>query len=191
MTTIFRKRGLDNSNFKGRTAAVNRVKEVMQLARDSFPRFTLANSDLPIVFFKTGSSAGHVKYTSLGWGKQVFNLELNTVGFESDFDQMMDDTIPHEIAHVVEAFIHGESSHGPRWNRIAKQLGCSGERCHEMDMSKATRKRNRAIYIATCGTTVKVTMNRHNKIQKGDTSIVKATRGRLTANEFTGKMVSI
>ena len=39
-------------------------------------------------------------------------------------------TILHEIAHAIVGAGHG---HGPVWKAKAKEIGCTGERCGQMD----------------------------------------------------------
>lgn len=190
MTRIFRKRGIDTSNFEGKAAFVARVREVMAMARTKIDGFDMQDEELPIVFFKTGSTAGYAR--SRGLYIRQFNVEFNTVAIKNNREDMLNDTIPHEIAHIVDMYVNGKSDgHGPKWKRIAKALGCKAQRCHNYDIAEARRTRNRAIYVATCGTEVKITVQMHNKIQAGQQRVLTRTNGKLTSAQFTGKMVSI
>lgn len=38
-------------------------------------------------------------------------------------------TILHEIAHAIDNEIRGHSDHSYHWEKIAKSIGCTGERC--------------------------------------------------------------
>lgn len=51
-------------------------------------------------------------------------------------------TVLHEIAHALAPF---DVVHGPEWKRIARSIGCTGDRCY----SKETRK-SKAPWIARC-----------------------------------------
>ena len=45
-------------------------------------------------------------------------------------------TILHEIAHAFSVEVYGNTNgrgHGSNWKSIAKQIGCSGERCYDGD----------------------------------------------------------
>ncbi len=42
------------------------------------------------------------------------------------------DTILHEIAHALAGYKHG---HDAVWRKIAREIGCSGRRCHEVEFS--------------------------------------------------------
>ena len=47
------------------------------------------------------------------------------------------DTIRHELAHIVsfKMFGYRGTGHGANWKYIARQLGCSAARCHNVDTS--------------------------------------------------------
>jgi len=70
------------------------------------------------------------------------------------------DTIPHEVAHIVTRFIHGSkvSAHGKEWKNIARRIGCTGNRCHTMELPRAKkrsaprRRKARQLYISDGGT---------------------------------------
>lgn len=38
-------------------------------------------------------------------------------------------TILHEVAHAIDWELNGQTDHSKRWKRIAKAIGCNGERC--------------------------------------------------------------
>lgn len=54
------------------------------------------------------------------------------------------DTILHEIAHGIDYAIRHDSNHDGHWVRVAKAIGCSGERCGNYKV-EATKK-----YEASC-----------------------------------------
>jgi len=45
----------------------------------------------------------------------------------------IENTILHEIAHAIEYNEYGKTDHGPRWQRIARAIGCDGKRCFTSD----------------------------------------------------------
>ena len=48
-------------------------------------------------------------------------------------------TILHEIAHALDYRKRGYSNHDSEWKRVAKSIGCSGERCSSMDIGLVIR----------------------------------------------------
>ncbi|MCY4431532.1 MAG: SprT family zinc-dependent metalloprotease [Rhodospirillales bacterium] len=43
--------------------------------------------------------------------------------------EQIDDTILHEIAHALAGH---QAKHGPKWKAIARSIGCSAVRCHDV-----------------------------------------------------------
>jgi predicted SprT family Zn-dependent metalloprotease len=70
--------------------------------------------------------------TFLG-GKEYTNMsiELSRYMFDNAHKNLADwtNTILHEIAHAIDYDIRGKSNHDGHWVRVAKAIGCSGERC--------------------------------------------------------------
>lgn len=70
----------------------------------------------------------------------------------------MENTVRHEVAHVIAGH---KAGHGPKWKKIAKELGCTGERCYGEELAKAAPKGR---YEATCRCSGKV--YRRHKLAK-------------------------
>lgn len=64
-----------------------------------------------------------------------FKLRFNTHYLNDNFEDMLNNTVPHEVAHLIDAIRHGKSGHGFLWKSIMRELGCKPERCHDYDMS--------------------------------------------------------
>ena len=71
---------------------------------------------------------------------------------ENNLDKLnteIKNVILHEIAHAIDHIIFGKSDgHGKRWKSIAKHIGCTGERCYNVEdinhpKSKYTLKCNK------------------------------------------------
>lgn len=69
-------------------------------------------------------------------GTCVFNrvtkecvIRLNGLLWDAMTEEERFDTVMHEAAHAIEFQRYGTSSHGPRWQFIAKAIGCSAEAC--------------------------------------------------------------
>lgn len=65
----------------------------------------------------------------------VCHFDRRTIGLSAPLtrlhsDEHVRDTILHEIAHALAGPRHGHDAH---WRRVARQIGCSGERCVPAD----------------------------------------------------------
>lgn len=190
MPIIIRKRGAFTGSFAGRREFIAKVRECQELARQQFPEFTLSDEYLPIVFVAKGRSVGVARFATNAFGQRVYNIEFSVDAIQKEWNDMIGDTIPHEMAHIVDCFVHGrpQQPHGPRWKSIARRLGCTGKRTHNYNVEKA-RKTKQFQYEATCGSKVFLGTGRHNKIQRGYTYKVSRTGGQIKKDGFTGKVV--
>lgn len=134
--------------------------------------------DIDIRYDLKGRAAGQAMHD----GRGNFAVRFNREAMQMDWEHMVKETIPHEIAHIV-AFAKpelGASGHNAMWQRIAQSLGCKGDRCHTMKLTPA-KKRRFFLYILDSGERVKVARSGHEKIQRFGT----AARYKLTkTNEY-------
>ena len=188
---IIRKRGIEHLTFPKKAEAVQRIRSIQQLARNQYPVFTLTDEELPIVFFNGGTTGGCAKVREVGL-RLIYNLEVNVQAIEVDWDHVTYETIPHEMAHIVNRYINGDQvkCHGIEWKRIARRLGCQGNRTHNMPLQKVRQRRpsRKFTYLATCGTEVEMSSIRHKRLQRGSYYTLRSTRGRITANCFIGEV---
>lgn len=188
---IIRKRGINHQNFPRKAEAVQIVRSIQRLARSLYPEFTLTDEELPIVFFNGGTTGGWAKTRTVGL-RLIYNLELNVQAIEVDWDHITFETIPHEMAHIVNRYINGKKvkAHGWEWKRIAQRLGCKGKRTHEMPLQKIRHRQpsRKFAYVATCGTKIEISSIRHGRVQRGSYYTLKHTRGKITANCFIGEV---
>lgn len=180
---IFRKRNIVKGNFPRKQEFLVGVEDCFKLAQELFPEFTLNYKDVPVVFFPKGSTAGRARWKKIG-GVRYFNLEFNVAAIDLHWEDTYLDTIPHEVAHIVTRFIHGRdvSSHGPEWKRIARRLGCNGERCHSLNLPRAKkrsaprRRQPQELYISDGGTECVLGPTQHKRLQSLDGYWVKISR---------------
>jgi len=85
---------------------------------------------------------------------------------EAGLDFIISDTLPHEMAHVLEAAFGGKMSHGKAWNYYCLELGGTGLTYHSLDLTP-TRKTRMFLYVVK-GEHCELTIIRHNRIQKKD-----------------------
>lgn len=107
-----------------------------------------------------------------------FRLRFNCELIEGKhFDDMVNNTVPHEIAHLV-CYARPDlgSKHDAGWQRVCLALGGDGKRCHTYEVSL---RGGGFTYRATCGTLLTVSRQIHNKIQQGQSRVLKKTRGRV------------
>jgi hypothetical protein len=69
----------------------------------------------------------------------VKRIEISIHCIAMGFDTF-NDTLLHEIAHALAG---PEAKHGPVWRAIAREIGCTAQRCGKMDAP--------AKYLGTCG----------------------------------------
>ena len=60
--------------------------------------------------------------------RKIIRLSIPLTKYETNNERIIN-TILHEIAHAIDYNTRGRSGHDATWKRIAKSIGCSGERC--------------------------------------------------------------
>lgn len=94
----------------------------------------------------------------------------------NDFDHMINDTLPHELAHIV-CYERPElgRNHDNGWRRVCIALGGNGQRTHSMEVTYA--QGGTFDYITTTGAKITVGGKMHKKIQMGWQYRIKARAG--------------
>lgn len=165
--------------------------ELMILANEKFDR------DFPfpeLKFTKTGRASGgaiiptenlmrHQPRTRLG--TMNFNLEI----MRNNLDTFLNRTVRHEIAHLIDAYLHGRTRpHGRNWKAVMYALGDRNPtRCHEYNMEnvKVRRLKKRYIYACDC-MEHEITVIRHKRARSGaQTYYCKTCRKDIT---WTGRI---
>jgi SprT protein len=117
--------------------------------------------------FSTRGRIGGWAYTRRVRSYQQHHLSLNGEAVEKYTNDMIVNTVPHEIAHLVcNAKPSLGDKHNQGWKRVCRQLGGSGDRCHKMDLTPA-RVVHKFTYILDDESRVDLTAIRHKKIQSG------------------------
>jgi len=60
--------------------------------------------------------------------KKIIRLSIPLTKYETNNERIIN-TILHEIAHAIDYNERGYSAHDSTWRKIAKNIGCTGERC--------------------------------------------------------------
>lgn len=167
-----------NRTFAIQSAKVlKKTQEVLKLAEE---RYGLDLSMVKIRFDLRGRSAGQAG-CRIGMGGRTyehyirFNVQMiNNAGF----DHVYNETIPHEIAHIV-CYMNPSlgRNHDAGWQRVCMVLGGKGSRCHEQDVVYANG--NTYTYTTTTGHKINISQQRHRKIMQGT---VYHVRGKGAVN---------
>lgn len=132
-------------------------------------------SKVGIRFDLKGSCAG-MAHRNRGQYFMRFNNDM--LGREA-FDHVLNDTVPHEIAHIV-CFMKPEfgRNHDNGWKRVCYSLGGSAKRCHKEEVVYA--KGITFEYTSTTGHKCRVSETIHKRIQAGrHRTFAKRALGRL------------
>lgn len=125
----------------------------------------------------------HVRFDKRGTCGGTACYSLNELNFNAglmidNWDEYMNQVIPHEVAHLLKAHVYGEhrkgklhSPHGVYWQRIMVMLGVNPDRTHNMDVSKvayAPRPKTKHVYMCPCcDKEFVISQVRHNKMLRG------------------------
>lgn len=133
----------------------------------------------PTVSFKLRGRVAGLAGCRICAGVKTYSLKFNCELIESKhFDDMMQDTVPHEIAHLV-AWARpdlGARGHNAAWKRICVALGGTGARCHTYDDVVV---RGRWDYLTDLGNKVSITKKYHAYVQSGATLSFKRGLGKI------------
>ncbi len=157
------------------------VKRCIEVANQRFPN---RNFKMPrIEFTLVGTKAGTANSSG-------YCININSVLLVENEKQMISNTVPHEVAHLIDAILHPEtrdcsfkynlfsgrrgsrtkrSIHGPTWKSVMRMLGVDPSRTHQMDVKNATTKtRNRFYYeCPTCHRMNTAGPKHHKMLQRG------------------------
>lgn len=124
-----------------------------------------------VVYQKRGTTAGTANY-------RTWTIDLNPVLLVENLDDFIEDTVPHELAHLVTNMVYPHahkrvygqkrSPHGSEWQSVMRVLGANPSRCHSYDTSNA-RTRTKASYdykCNCCGQVIKLGPKRHAQEQR-------------------------
>ena len=151
----------------------------------------------PILKFRQlGRTAGVCDYSlnDMASTKIVINPDF----FKNHYDDMMNDTVPHEVAHYIAVFIHGRAGHGHGWlwKNVMAVVGISGaDRCHQYSLEGVKARNMDKPYKYSCGCDGErgvhmLTKTKHKRHQDSVTMtckgyICRRCRGSLTYEGFT------
>lgn len=130
---------------------------VLELAEKVFNR----QFDFPDIDYSLrGSVAGYANY----WKWQ---MRINRPLMRDNVQDFINDTIPHELAHLIAFKIYGPKikPHGPEWKFVCRKLGYEPNRCHTLKTTPA-RIHKKYIYTCDCGGSFSFGAKRHRQAQE-------------------------
>lgn len=130
-----------------------------------------------------------------------------------DWNDMVNDTVPHECAHLIDYEINNKLEeqmlaraaalearmfgrrrkmpkrdiHGDSWKAVMRVLGVVPKRCHNIDTTGIVRRKSRHDYKCACGATLVVGAKHHNAILRGRLITHRGCGRTLTAAMHVGK----
>jgi SprT protein len=120
-----------------------------------------------IIYDTKGKAAGWASYC-------YFNprINLNPILLNANEDEMLNQTVPHEVAHIVTHMVFpGASSHGREWRSVMRVFGVRADRCHNMDIGVVYKAQGKKMFVYHCGCMVSgknkdiiVTGNMHTRM---------------------------
>jgi len=123
-----------------------------------------------------------------GTARGASEIRVNLAMAKQNFDHIANDTIPHEIAHIICNHFNWDNGHGRMWKRVAASLGIVPNRCFStVDTGiKPVMMRQRLKYLhkATCGTEIWLSDVMHGKIMRGGIRVISRTGGKLKASTY-------
>lgn len=97
----------------------------------------------------------------------VYSMRFNPEAILKYGDLMTDDTIPHEIAHLVCFNLrHLGKNHDDGWKRVCRMLGGDDSRTHDMVLTPA-KVSDKFLYRLPSGREIELGPKYHRNIQRG------------------------
>lgn len=135
---------------------VTQISSVMDKAKVLFGY----NESFPEIHYKIkGRVAGKAWITQ---NKLGFNAQL----LNDNVDEFINQTVTHEVAHLIAYKVYHDTGHGSFWKHVMMSLGATPKRCHNYDVTN-TSTRPRFAYVCNCNETHQLSNIIHNKISNG------------------------
>lgn len=142
---------------------VTRARDVLELSERRLP--------LPDIRYDLRGRAAGQAVLSQRRG-EVDELRINARMLAAHTREMIDVTVPHEVAHVAIHRCYNRRGHvkvrphGAEWKALMAEFGVSAETCHNMPTQPARRLRHFP-YNCGCSETVWLTSIRHKRAMNG------------------------
>lgn len=143
----------------------------------------------------TGTSGGKACWN---YGKPY--IDINPILLNENVERVVEQTVPHEVAHIVVYEVYGEAArmrsyngrrevapHGWEWQQVMRLFGKEPDRCHEMDVSSIKKLKNggREFHYKCNCMTHTMSIVKHNRISiKGYNYFCRRCKGKLVFDKM-------
>ena len=158
---------------------MNHIYDILDKADKIYPGNGFSTLVTPVTYRTDMKTTAGFAYPSLK------RIELNATIFLANIENFFDDTIPHELAHILTRMLYptAKQSHGPEWKSVMRNLGFSPTRCHSYDVTSINRDNAKlSRYTCQCNDGTKeffLSKILHNKINKGHFRICVTCKTRI------------
>ena len=160
---------------RARLAVINCIK----LAEKLYPEIEGALEDVKVLFNLRGRAAAQARVHHRDNRREI---RINVEAYSLRPQEMLEDTVPHEVAHLVCNILGNDRGHGANWKRVCKELGGTGETHHDMKLTPA-RRQKKFLYRNDDGIEVHFKQGRHSNLQLGKVKAYARTDGRSWRKE--------
>jgi SprT protein len=147
------------------SAVRNKMLNTIDICRNKYS----LDIPLPVIKFRQlGRRAGVCRFDFLS---KTGLIVINPDFFKNHYDDMLNDTVPHEVAHHVSAYVYGPAghNHGHFWKGVMQKLGIPApDRCHEYSLEgvKVRNVQRPYKYVCGCSTEHNFTEFKHKRHQQ-------------------------
>lgn len=140
---------VDFSNLEAlQQQCIDKLAECYEKATQIFPNNMFMS--LPTIDFEARGQKAGCAYLFKN------HISINPVFLVEQADNnFIEDTIPHELAHLIAFNMYGHKGHGKPWKSVMIKLGYEPERCHSYDTTNAKVRHTKKARF-TCGCPGKV-----------------------------------
>lgn len=178
-----------NLTLSQKSAVYNRVDHFVDLANAEYGH----NMSSPHIRFDKRGTCGGTADSNL------MELNFNAGLMLDNWDEYMNQVVPHEVAHLVKAHVFGSnrkgrmmSSHGGYWKQVMRVFGIEPDRCHSMDTSKFKQFKSpvkKFMYVCEgCQKEIVLTAVRHNRLVRGTHNYQHCRGSSLIHKKSLGSM---
>jgi SprT protein len=148
-----------------------RVRELVSKAN---ALYFITLPHINIRFDLRGRSAGQAIHGRDGYSIR-FNVDMLA---NNSWNHILEETVPHELAHIVCFFDPRLGrDHNIGWQRVCRQLGGTGKRCHSEEITYAKGKTY--YYTTTSERVVALSSIRHKRVQDGVLTYTYRNAGKI------------
>lgn len=152
--------------------ALARVVQVIELAKDHWGGELDCLDYVETRFDLRGYAAAQARWTRRDGEIEDLVVKINMEAYLLRPTEMLEQTIPHELAHLVCGVMGWDRGHGRAWKATCIGLGGDGKVHHDMKLT-SVRKSKVFLYVNDEGQEAHFKQGRHSNLQKGKTDAYK------------------